>query len=56
MTYNWRALFLYTTVLIGYPWVYLLVELTIFNVVLVYTVVSHEKTCGKMVEILENKS
>lgn len=56
MTYNWRALFLYTTVLVGYPWVYLLVELTIFNVVLVYTVVSHEKTCGKMVEILENKS
>ncbi|MCH5230727.1 MAG: CDP-alcohol phosphatidyltransferase family protein [Muribaculaceae bacterium] len=53
MTYNWRALFLYTTVLIGYPWVYLLVELTIFNVVLVTTVANHEKTCAKMMQILE---
>lgn len=54
MTYNWRALFLYTTVLIGYPWVYLLVELSIFNIVLVLTVVYHERTCAKMVKILEN--
>ena len=56
MTYNWRALFLYTTVLIGFPWVYLLVELTIFNAVLIGTVVSHEKTCAKMVKILEDRN
>ena len=55
MTYNWRALFLYTTVLIGYPWVYLGVELTLFNIVLVYTVVSHEKTCARMTKILEEE-
>lgn len=55
MTYNWRALFLYTTVLIGYPWIYLLVELSIFNIVLVYTVVSHEKMCERMVTILEKQ-
>lgn len=56
MTFNWRAIFLYITVLIGYPWVYLLVELSIFNIVLISVVVSHERLCGRMIKILEQQS
>lgn len=48
MTYNWRGFFLYITVLIGYPWIYIAIELTIFNIVLVSVVTTHEKTCRKM--------
>ena len=56
MTFNWRAIFLYVTVLIGYPWIYLLVELSIFNIVLVCVVIFHERLCGKMTKILETQS
>ena len=55
MTFNWRAIVLYITVLIGYPWIYLCVELTIFNIVLILTVFFHERTCKKMVEMIEKQ-
>ena len=56
MTFNWRAIFLYITVLIGYPWVYLLIELSVFNIVLICVIISHERMCGKMITILKEKS
>lgn len=56
MTFNWRAIFLYITVLIGYPWVYLLIELSIFNIVLILVVVFHERLCGRMMKILEKEN
>ena len=55
MTFNWRAIFLYITVLIGYPWIYLLVELSIFNIVLILTVIFHEKACVRMAKILQHQ-
>lgn len=48
MTYNWRAVFMYICVLVGYPWVYILIELTLFNGVLVYSVCKHEAICRIM--------
>lgn len=55
MTFNWRAIFLYITVLIGYPWVYLLVELSIFNIVLIFVVIFHERLCVRMIKMLQQQ-
>lgn len=54
MTFNWRTIFLFTTILIGYPWIYFAVELTIFNIVLIYTVRRHETICRIMNERLKD--
>ncbi|MCH5232968.1 MAG: CDP-alcohol phosphatidyltransferase family protein [Muribaculaceae bacterium] len=53
MTFNWRAIFLCVLLLTGYPWIYLLVELSVFNIVLVFVVVYHEKVCRVMMRLLE---
>ncbi|MCM1163158.1 MAG: CDP-alcohol phosphatidyltransferase family protein [Muribaculaceae bacterium] len=45
MTFNWRTIFLFFTLFIGKPWVYFIIELTLFNVVLVYTNRRHEHIC-----------
>lgn len=55
MTYNWRAIFLYITVLAGYPWIYLCIEITVFNIVLLLVVHFHERTCEKMLKIIETQ-
>ena len=43
LTYNWRAITLFVTILLGKPWLYPLVEVTLFNALLVFMVWSHEK-------------
>lgn len=48
MTFNWRSIFLFATLLCGFPWVYFVIELTLFNIVLVYTVRRHESICRTM--------
>lgn len=53
MTFNWRAIFLFVTLLAGYPWLYFVAELTVFNIVLVYTIVRHESICRRMEKVLE---
>lgn len=54
MTFNWRAIFLFVTLLAGYPWFYFVAELTVFNIVLVYTIVRHESICRRMETVLED--
>ncbi len=46
MTFNWRSIFLFASVLLSAPWAYFLIELTLFNVVMLYTRTVHEKACG----------
>ncbi len=48
MTFNWRSITLFITVLAGYPFVYFVIELTVFNIVLIYTLWKHEKICRSM--------
>ena len=56
MTFNWRTIFLFTSILIEMPWIYFACELTIFNIVLVCTVIRHEKICRMMIaEISQTK-
>ncbi|MDE6564378.1 MAG: CDP-alcohol phosphatidyltransferase family protein [Muribaculaceae bacterium] len=53
MTFNWRSIFLFASLLGGQPWLYFVAELTIFNVVLVYTIVRHESICRRMTAVLD---
>lgn len=48
LTYNWRAIALFASILIGRPWVYLICELTVFNVILIYMLTKHEIICKKI--------
>lgn len=50
MTFNWRTIFLFTGILCGYPWLYFVAELTIFNIVLIYTIHRHEAICKEIKE------
>lgn len=50
MTFNWRCITLFVCLLLNMPWVYFVVELTIFNVVLLYTTRKHENICRKVLE------
>ncbi len=55
MTFNWRSIFIFVTLLAGYPWLYFVAELTIFNIVLVYTIVRHEAICRRMEAVLKQE-
>lgn len=48
MTFNWRTIFLFASLIANMPWLYFVAELTVFNVVLIYTVRTHEKICRTM--------
>jgi hypothetical protein len=48
MTFNWRSIFLFMSILIGAPWLFFVVELTVFNIVLLYVVVKGRKICAEM--------
>lgn len=48
LTFNWRAITLFICVLLGVPYVYFIVELTVFNIVLVYLMVRHEHICRRI--------
>lgn len=45
MTFNWRSITLSIAILTGQPAWYFIVELTVFNAVLVYVLITHEKIC-----------
>lgn len=50
MTFNWRCITLFVCLLLNVPWVYFVVELTVFNVVLVYTRMKRERLCRTVLE------
>lgn len=52
LTFNWRSIFLFITVLIGMPWLYFVIELTLFNIVLLVLIRRHETACLRMTEII----
>lgn len=45
LTFNWRSIVLFITVLCGQPWLYFIFELTILNILLIYMVRRHEAIC-----------
>lgn len=48
MTFNWRTIFLFASLICGCPWVYFVIELTVFNAAAVYTNRRHEKICRRL--------
>lgn len=50
MTFNWRCITLFVCLLLNAPWIYFVIELTVFNVVLIYTARKHESICRKVLE------
>lgn len=49
LTFNWRSIVLFITVLCGQPWLYFMFELTILNILLIYMVRRHEAICKAFV-------
>lgn len=45
LTYNWRAITLLVSILVQRPWLYLICELSVFNVIMLYMVIRHEHIC-----------
>lgn len=54
LSFNWRTIVLFATLIAGRPWIYFAVELTVFNVILIYMVRRHEKICRTMTDNIEN--
>lgn len=45
LSFNWRTIVLFISLFIGQPWIYFAVELTVFNLLLLYMVRRHESIC-----------
>ena len=54
LTFNSRAIIIYITCLAGVPYLYPLMEITVFNVMYVYMHKTHEVMCGDLCEKLKN--
>lgn len=48
LTFNMRAVCLYVTSVLGCPWVYMLIEITVFTVIYVYMHKKHECLCKEI--------
>ncbi|MBD5333929.1 MAG: CDP-alcohol phosphatidyltransferase family protein [Bacteroides sp.] len=54
LSFNWRVITLFITLFIGQPWLYFVAELTVFNGILIYLVVTHERHCKALVRELDS--
>ncbi len=52
LTFNWRTIALFISVLVNLPWLYFLFELTVLNVLLWYMRCRHEAICRELTERL----
>jgi hypothetical protein len=50
LSFNLRSIVLFICVLLNFPWVYFVFEITVMNLMLAYMVHTHEKICEKYVE------
>lgn len=48
LTFNTRAIALYISLLVGFPWIYLLFEITIMNILFFYMRYKHEHLCTRI--------
>ncbi|MCH4148781.1 MAG: CDP-alcohol phosphatidyltransferase family protein [Prevotella sp.] len=53
LSFNLRALCIYVTCLLGCPWLYFLIEITILNLIYIYMHRKHELLCTQMMEDLQ---
>jgi uncharacterized membrane protein len=50
LTFNSRAILIYITCLLNCPWVYMLFEITVFNIMYVYMHKKHERLCEQLTD------
>lgn len=55
LSFNWRAIVLFTTVAIRQPWLYFVFELVVLNAILVYMCVRHERICRRFLQQIINE-
>lgn len=48
LTFNWRAITLFVSLMLGLPWLYWVAELTVFNALCIYMVTKHEAFCRQV--------
>lgn len=54
LTFNWRAIILFAALFAGMPWLYLAIEVTLFNIVMIYMIVRHEKLCSRLSSVISS--
>lgn len=53
LTFNWRAITLFVSLLLQMPWLYFAAELTVFNFIMLYMIIRHERICRKFSKKIE---
>ena len=54
LSFNWRSITLFAALLLRIPWAYFVVELTVFNVILIYMIWRHERLCRQLLNRLKS--
>ncbi|MCH5219475.1 MAG: CDP-alcohol phosphatidyltransferase family protein [Muribaculaceae bacterium] len=55
LSFNWRTITLFTAIFLQMPWLYFATELTVFNAILVYMMLRHERICNQLTLQLEKE-
>lgn len=55
LTFNSRAILIYITCLLNCPWVYLLLEITLYNILYIYMHKQHESLCKSLMNTLSSQ-
>lgn len=55
LSFNTRAITLYTTCLLNQPWIYMVFEITILHIIYTYMHRRHEKLCEKVAKLLDER-
>lgn len=53
LSFNWRSIALFVSLLIGMPWLYFMFELVVLNAILIYMVSKHEALCKRLTRELK---
>ncbi len=48
LSFNWRSIALFISILAGQPWLYFAFELVVLNILLIYMVMKHESICRSL--------
>lgn len=55
LTFNMRAIALYIGCAINMPWLYLLFEIVVMNIMYIYMHHEHEKLCARIMDKMEER-
>lgn len=54
LTFNWRSIVLFITILAGQPWLYFVFELVVLTALLVYMMLRHERMCRILIQRIDS--